>query len=68
MAASSLRSIGEGELASFDPTAGEDAILSLTWLAGKLVQIDKKIGEFTYRKTLVWTGDQLDSVTKWVKL
>ena len=68
MAAGSLRSIGEGESASFDPTAGEDAELALTWLAGKLVQIDKLIGEFTYRKTLVWSGSQLVSVTKWIKL
>ena len=68
MAAGILRSIGEGESASFDPTAGEDAELTLIWLAGQLVRVEKKIGEFTYRKTLVWTGSQLDSVTKWVKL
>jgi hypothetical protein len=67
--AARLRSIGEGELPSFDPTAGEGASLQLTWdLAGHLVQIDKKVGEFTYRKTLAWTGDYPTSITAWVKL
>lgn len=63
-----LRLVG-GTTETVDPTAGANGGLTLTWnLAGELVQLDKKIGEFTYRKTLTWSGGYPVTVSDWVKL
>ena len=64
-----LRSIGDGEREVFDPEAGANAYLTLTWsLSGELTRIDKKIGEFTYRKSLTWVGGYPVLISDWVKL
>lgn len=64
-----LRSIGNGELEVHDPLAGGNAEYTLTWDgSGHLIQIDRNVGEFNYRRTLTWTGDDLTSISHWVKL
>jgi len=69
MASAKLRVIGNGEQETFDPQAGANGGLTLTWnLAGEVIQLDKKIGEFTYRKTLTWLGGYPVTVSGWVKL
>ena len=53
----------------FEPTIEGNAGLTLSWnLAGELVQIDKIVGAFTYRKSLTWSGGYPVTVSEWTKL
>lgn len=64
-----LRVIGNGELEVFDPMAGQNSKFVLTWDGSNhLIQIDKNVGEFTWRRTLTWVGDNLTEISHWVKL
>jgi len=63
------RTVGEGELPSFDPTSGANCDCTFTYNANdELIQIDKQVGELTYRKILTWTDGNLTNVSDWVKL
>lgn len=62
------RSIGQGERFTYDPTSGDNSEYTLTWSGDELIQIDKTVGEFTYRKTLTWTAGNLTDISDWVKL
>ena len=62
------RTIGQGERPLHDPTSGENASFVYTWDGDLLTRIDKTVGEFTWRKTLSWTGDNLTSITEWVQI
>ena len=42
--------------------------MSFTYTSGNLTQIDKVIDGVTYRKTLAYTGDVLDSISAWVEV
>jgi hypothetical protein len=53
----------------FEPTIGENAEHNYTWDgSSRLIRIEKTVGQFTYRKDLTWTGDDLTFVSEWVKL
>lgn len=42
-----------------------NASYALTYTGSNLTQIDKTIDGVTYRRTLVYTGSTLDSVSAW---
>lgn len=66
MAKSSVRKVGVTP--EFDPTLLANGALVLTWVLGKPTVIEKTVGEFTYRKTLTWSGADLIAVSEWVKV
>ena len=51
-----------------DPEEGPNAELYITWSDGNPVQLDKKIGQITYRKVLVWSGDDVTYISDWVEI
>jgi hypothetical protein len=68
MSKSNVRHLGISKPA-FDSTAGANGSCVLTYDGSdQLIQIDKTIGEFVYRKTLTWTGGNLTAISAWVKL
>jgi hypothetical protein len=68
MSKSNVRHLGLSK-PSFEPTIGGNGSCVLTYNGSdQLIQIDKTIGEFVYRKTLTWTGDNLTAISAWVKL
>jgi hypothetical protein len=53
----------------FEPTIGNEANFLLSYDgSGHLIQLDKVVGHFTYRKTLTWVGDNLTQISEWIKL
>jgi len=61
-----VRSIGNTRDA-FDPSS-QNALYVYTYTADKISQIDKTVGDITYRRTFTWSGYNLITVSEWVKL
>lgn len=64
-----LRIVGEGESGLFDPTSNDNSSFTLSWDGGgHLTEIYKIVGAFSYKKTLTWVGDNLTTISAWVKV
>lgn len=68
MSKSNVRHLGLSK-PSFEPdnTANGSCVLTYDG-SDQLIQIDKTVGDFVYRKTLTWTAGNLTAISAWVKL
>ena len=47
--------------------AGHNAAYEFTWTSSKVTQIDKTVNGVVYRMTLTWSGDEVQTISAWVK-